>query len=64
MANCASGAGEQQQQEAAYEAALEQRRAEVEAERLRRDLEQLRLVTALSRMSDQPPEPPSAGAGR
>ena len=50
---------QQQQEEAKYEAALEQRRHEVEAERLRRDLEQLRLVSALSRMSDplsdQPP---------
>lgn len=50
-----------QQQEAEYEAALEQRRREVEAERLRRDLEQLRMVTALSCMPPAPPAPaPSA----
>ena len=35
--------------EAEYEAALEARRREVEAERARRDLQQLRLVEAITR---------------
>lgn len=49
---------QQQQEQDAYEAALEARRQQVEAERLRRDMEQLKLVSALSRMSEPLPGMP------